>query len=200
MKLVLEQSEIEAALEAFVRTQISVPDNQIITVRPMLGEGGVLEASVYLNATSAPIQAPKSIPVPLLSAELPQAAPATRKPRAPKAESPFAAVARAAEIQAQVDETSNDAAVTGDFAAAQADEASEPVAEVLTNGTEQMAGRGITDSPEDRQPEPAPTAAAATPFSMFTKPAAVQAPAEEAAPAEVAKPKSIFSFGAKAAG
>lgn len=91
MKLVLEQNEIEAALEAFVRSQISVPQNQIITVRPHLNDQGVLEASVFLNATSAPI-APNIIPVHHEDTEPPKPIPMKRS-RGAKAE----AVPQAAE-------------------------------------------------------------------------------------------------------
>lgn len=194
MRLLLEQSEIEAALEAFVRTQITVPENQIITVRPTLGESGALEASVYLNATSAPIPAPKSVLVHRAADVVPQAvaAPASRKPRAVKAEPTVAThiAARVAEDQALADEPD-------------ADPEREPVAATpdltditdLTNQADAIINDeplpNITATPEDREPEPAPTAAAAKPFSLFSKPEAA-APVEEAAPAPVAKVNVMF--------
>lgn len=143
MKLVLEQNEIEAALEAFVRSQISVPDNQIITVRPNLGETGSLEASVFLNATSAPI--PLKGPVyrgPLTgeAGEQPKAAATLRKPRGAKTEVTGPALAPHIAAQGNEDQATGEEAQSGTVV-------------------------GITATPEDRQPVPLPVAAKTSIFA-----------------------------------
>ncbi|MGQ0565569.1 MAG: hypothetical protein ACT4OK_10930 [Gemmobacter sp.] len=193
MRIILEEHEIEAAIDAYVRTQIAVQEGQHITTRLAYDPGTTkIDAQIYLDQTGSVKAKAAAL---YRGPDVGQTAPTTtvKRPRGVKAIEPEIVRPGIIGGTAQSDEMA----------------AAEP--------------RGITATPEDRQPEAVPAVPKTSIFAGLKSvpndgatnsdvaagggalvpeddmangepaEAPVELPAAEAPP----KPKSIFSFGAK---